>query len=131
MERKTRAPGVNTKELDGDGGAPIGERCFFAVTNVVFVKRDPVVPDKNFAAGVGVRGVYVVLQRRREEAGAVNGQPQEKQDDKRGPGALSDRTKHIPSEVLQTGITRRENAGECKRLVYHARSNGSAEAAHF
>ena len=58
------------------------------------MKGDPVVANENFAAGVGVGGVDVVLKRRGEEAGAVDGEPKEKEDDERGPGALSDRAKH-------------------------------------
>jgi len=41
-----------------------------------------------------VGGVDVVLEGRGEEAGAIDGEPQEKEDDERGPGALSDRAKH-------------------------------------
>jgi len=89
-----RAPGVDTEELDGDGTAPVGKRGFFKVPDVVFVEGDPVVADENFAAGVGVGGVHVVLERRGEEAGTVDGEPQEKEDDERGPGALSERAKH-------------------------------------
>jgi hypothetical protein len=52
------------------------------------------VADKDFAARVGVGGVDIVLKGRGEEAGAVDGEPEEKKDDERGPGALSERAKH-------------------------------------
>ena len=94
MEREAGAPGVDTEEFNAEGDAPIGKRGFFEVADIVFVESDPVVADEDFAAGVGVRGVDIVLKRRREEAGAVDGQPEEKKDDERGPGALSDRAKH-------------------------------------
>ena len=94
MKGEAGAPSVDAQEFDGDGGTPVGKRGLFEVADVVFVKGDPVVANENFAAGVGVGGVDVVLKRRGEEAGAVDGEPKEKEDDERGPGALSDRAKH-------------------------------------
>ncbi len=94
MEGEASAPGVDAEDFDGGGGAPVGERGFFEVTDVVFVEGDPVVSDEDFAAGVGVGGVDVVLERRGEKAGAVDSEPKEKEDDERGPGALSERSKH-------------------------------------
>jgi hypothetical protein len=94
VEGEAGAPGVEAKELDGDGRAPVGKRGLFEVADVVFVEGDPVVADENFAARVGVGGVDVVLQGRSEEAGAVDGEPEDGEDDERGPGALSERAKH-------------------------------------
>ena len=94
MEGEASAPGVDAEDFDGDGGAPVGERGFFEVTDIVFVQRHPIVADQDFAAGIGVGSVNVILKGRGEQAGAVDGQPEEKEDDERGPGALSDRAKH-------------------------------------
>src|SRR5258708_33973417 len=66
VKREAGAPRVNAEKFDGDGGAPVGKRGFFKVADVVFVEGDPVVADENFAAGVGVGGVDVVLERRGE-----------------------------------------------------------------
>jgi hypothetical protein len=85
---------VDAEELDAEGYSPVRKRGFFEVADIVFVESDPVVADKDFAARVGVGGVDIVLKGRGEEAGAVDGEPEEKKDDERGPGALSERAKH-------------------------------------
>jgi hypothetical protein len=90
MEGEAGAPGVDAEKLDPDGDTPIRERGLLKVSDIVLVEGDPVVADENFAAGVGMGGVDVVLQRRGEQAGAKDGQPEESEDDKRGPGALSE-----------------------------------------
>src|ERR1700720_241271 len=104
MEREAGAPGVDTEEFNAEGDAPIGKRGFFKVADAVFVKSDPVVAEEDFTAGVGVGSVDIVLKGRGEEARAINGEPQEKEDDERGPGALSDSAKH-PERKPQRGIT--------------------------
>src|ERR1700719_3676876 len=87
MEGEAGAPGVDAEEFEAEGDPPIGKRGFFEVAGVGFVESDPVVADENFGAGVGVRSVNIVLKGRGEEAGAVDGEPQEKEDDERGPCA--------------------------------------------
>jgi hypothetical protein len=57
---------MDAKEFDTLGDSPVGKRRLFKVTDVVFVKGHPVVADKDFAAGIGVRGVDVILERRCE-----------------------------------------------------------------
>jgi len=66
VEGEAGAPGVDSEELDAESNSPIGERGFFEIADVVFVEGDPVVADENFAAGIGVGGVDVVLERRGE-----------------------------------------------------------------
>jgi hypothetical protein len=61
MEGEAGAPGVDAKELDSEGDAPVRKGGFLEVADIVFVEGDPVVTDKNFAAGVGVGGIDVVL----------------------------------------------------------------------
>lgn len=104
MEREAGAPGVDTEELEAEGDAPIGKRGFFKVADAVFVKSDPVVADEDFAAGVGVGSVDIVLKGRGEKTGAIDGEPEEKEDDERGPGALSDGAKHSERKP-QRGVT--------------------------
>ena len=64
---------MDTEEFDAEGDSPVGKRGFLKVADIVFVEGDPVVADEDFAASVGVRGVDVVLKRRGEETGAVDG----------------------------------------------------------
>ena len=73
VQRDACAPGVDPEELDADGNPPVGERGFFEVADAVFVERDPVMTDKDLAPGVGMGRINVVLKRRGEEAGAVDG----------------------------------------------------------
>src|SRR5271169_2519060 len=104
---------MDAEELDGDGGAPVGERGFLEIADVVFVEGDPVVADEDLAAGVGVGGVNVVHERRGEEAGAEDGEPEEGEDEEGGEGALSGGTNHVRMKSSER-VYGSENADRAK-----------------
>jgi hypothetical protein len=89
MQRQPRTPGVRAEKRHAHGHSPIRQRCLFQVAYAVFVESDPVLAGENFVAGVGMRSIYVVHQRRCEQTWGVNGEPQQGQDGKRRPGARS------------------------------------------
>ena len=94
MEGEACAPGVDTKYLDAKGDSPVRERGLLEITDIVLVEGNPVMADENFAPGICVGSVDIVLERRGEEAWAENSQPEKREDYERGPGALSERAKH-------------------------------------
>ena len=61
---------------------PVEERRFFEVADAVGVERDPVVAEEHLAGDLGVDGVGVVEQRRREQREAgVEEEPERDEDE--------------------------------------------------
>ena len=63
-----------TRKLSGDD--PVGERGFFEVADAVDAEGDPVAGEGHVAGGVGVGAVGVVEQRRGEERGEEEDEPE-------------------------------------------------------
>ena len=65
---------VVAEEAVVDGDDPVGERGFFEIADAVDVEGDPVSGLGDVFGDLGVGGVGVVEQRRREERGDVDGE---------------------------------------------------------
>jgi hypothetical protein len=68
--------GVEAEEAEAEGDEPVGEGGFFEVADAVDVESDEVAGEGHVTGGAGVRGVGVVEQRRGEEGGEEDDQPE-------------------------------------------------------
>ena len=59
--------GSESKEAEADCIKPIGQRGLFKIADAVDLERDPVSARQDVARGVGVGGIGVVEERRREK----------------------------------------------------------------
>jgi len=82
--REVGGEGVEAEDAEAEGNEPVGERGFFEVSDAVDVEGDEVAGEGHVAGGAGVGGVGVVEQRRREERGEVNDQPETGEDEESG-----------------------------------------------
>src|SRR5580704_6794552 len=85
--REAGGPFGDAEERKTDGHRPIWDRGFLEIANAVFVERDPVVKREHFAAGFGVGAVGIVEERRMEEAGDEDGEPESENREIRRPVA--------------------------------------------
>ncbi len=74
---------VFAEELEGDGDEPEGEGRLFDVADAVGLGGDPVAAVDDVLGGLGVRGVDVVHEGRREEGGEVDGEEEGEKDQPR------------------------------------------------
>ena len=85
--REARSPFGDAEERKADGHCPVWERSLFEIADAIFVERDPVVKGEHFAASFGVSAVGIVEERWMEEGGDEDGEPEEKNCEKRCPVA--------------------------------------------
>src|SRR5260221_14145160 len=100
MERKPSAPRVNAEDLQAESYSPIGKRSLFEVADIVFMQRDPVVTHQNFAAGVGVGRVDVILKWRGEMPWAEKSRPRGRKEGKWRREAVSARKRNFTKKNL-------------------------------
>src|SRR5580693_2196421 len=96
--REAGSPFGDAEEREADGHRPVWDRSFLEIADAVFVERDPVVKREHFAAGFGVGAVGVVEERRMEEAGDEDGEP-EKEDGEVGRPVAARRKVHARTRV--------------------------------
>ena len=84
--------GVEAEDAEAEGVEPVGEGRFLEVADAVDVEGDPVAGEGHVAGGVGVGGVGVVEQRRGEERGEEDDEPEAAENKERcgAAGAVED-----------------------------------------
>ena len=78
--REMRGEDVIAEDMVVDGGEPVGKRRLFQIADAVDLQRDPVAGERHVLRGIGVGGVGIIQQRRREERRKIDGEPDQQQD---------------------------------------------------
>ena len=100
-----RGEGVEAEEAEAEGDEPVGERRFFEVADAVDAEGDEVAGEGHVAGGVGVGGVGVVEQRRGEESGEEEDQPETAEEEQSDESDEGFRCRRLPG--VRSSVSRR------------------------